>query len=189
MANKFRRVVTGHDRNGKSVFVSDGPPQREVTFRGMPGFLLASFWATDHGMTAVPGSDDPTMAMTTFVPGDGGSRMAVTVFPPAPKPVKASKSAKAAKKGPLPPTRAQFLEALPGLAESMEGEDVGMHTTDTVDYDIIISGELWLELDDGKEVHLKPGDVVVQNGTRHAWHNRGSKPCVMYSVMVGCPRK
>src|SRR6185295_5707631 len=101
MAKKFRRVVTGHDRNGKSVFVSDGPPTREVTFRGMPGFALASFWATDHGMTAVPGADDPTQAMTTFVPGDGGSRMAVTVFPPPTKPAKG-------KKAPPPPTRDQM---------------------------------------------------------------------------------
>ena len=186
MAKKTRRVVTGHDAAGKSVFVSDGPPVREVAFRGMPGFSLAGVWATDHGMTAVPGSEDPTSAMTTFVPGEGGSRLLSTVFPPAAKP---RAKGKRAPKAPAPPTRDEMLAALPGLAHSMETEHVGMHTTDTVDYDIIISGELTLELDDGAEVHLKPGDIVVQNGTRHAWHNRGSKPCVMYSVLVGAPRK
>jgi quercetin dioxygenase-like cupin family protein len=83
---------------------------------------------------------------------------------------------------------AEMPTELPGLAQAMEPDHPGMHTTDTVDYDIIISGELWLELDDGKEVRLKPGDIVVQNGTRHAWRNKATKPCVMYSVLVGTPR-
>ena len=64
-----------------------------------------------------------------------------------------------------------------------------MHTTDTIDYDIILSGELWMELDDGMEVHLKPGDCVIQNGTRHAWRNRSSESCIMASVMIGAKRK
>ena len=184
MAKKVRRVVTGHNAKGKSVFVSDGPSPREVSFRGMPGFSLTAVWATDHGMTAVPGSQDPTAAMTTYVPGPGGSRMAITVFPPASR---GRSSAK--KRAPAPPTPAQMAKAMPGLAESMESSGVGMHTTDTVDYDIIISGNLWLELDDGAEVLLKPGDIVVQNGTRHAWHNKSKTPCVMYSVLVGAPRQ
>jgi len=185
MAKKIRRVVTGHGKHGKSVFASDGPAAREVSFAGLPGFSISAVWATDHGMTAVPGSDDPTGRMTTFVPGHGGSRFLVTVFPPASRP---SAKAKPKKKPPAPPTREEMIAKLPGLAEAMEANSVGMHTTDTVDYDIIISGELVLELDDGAEVNLKPGDIVVQNGTRHAWHNRSSKPCVMYSVLVGAPR-
>lgn len=182
MAKKIRRVVTGHDERGKSVFVADGPAQREVSFPGMKGFSITPMWATDNGMTAVPGSEDPTARMTTFVPGHGGTRFLVTVFPAASKTT-------AKRKAPPPPTAEEMRAALPGLAEAMEAESVGMHTTDTVDYDIIISGDLWLELDDGVEVHLKPGDIVVQTGTRHAWHNRSAKPCVMYSVLVGAPRQ
>jgi mannose-6-phosphate isomerase-like protein (cupin superfamily) len=181
MTKKIRRVVTGHDENGKSVFVSDGPAPREVSFPGMKGSGITAVWTTDNGMTAVPGSEDPTPNMTTFVPGHGGTRFLVTVFAAASK-------TPAKRKGP-PPTAEELRAALPGLAESMEAESVGMHTTDTVDYDIIISGDLWLELDDGVEVHLKPGDIVVQTGTRHAWHNRSPKPCVMYSVLVGTPRQ
>lgn len=64
-------------------------------------------------------------------------------------------------------------------------DDWGMHATDTVDYDIILSGELWMELDDGVEVHLTPGDCVIQNGTRHAWRNRSTKNCIMLSVCIG----
>lgn len=69
------------------------------------------------------------------------------------------------------------------------GDEYGMHTTDNVDYDIILSGEIWMEVDDGVEVHLKPFDCVIQNGARHAWRNRGSVPCVMAGVMIGAKRK
>jgi len=63
-----------------------------------------------------------------------------------------------------------------------------MHTTDTVDLDVIVSGEVYLELDDGKEVLLKAGDCVVQNGTRHAWRNRSSQHCVIAVALVGARR-
>jgi mannose-6-phosphate isomerase-like protein (cupin superfamily) len=64
-----------------------------------------------------------------------------------------------------------------------------MHTTDTIDYDIILSGEIWMEVDDGVEVHLKAGDCVIQNGTRHAWRNKGTKNCIMASILIGAKRK
>ena len=63
-----------------------------------------------------------------------------------------------------------------------------MHASDTVDWDLVISGEVWLELDDGKEVLLRAGDCVIQNGTRHAWHNRSSEPCVLAVAIVGARR-
>lgn len=180
MASNPRRVVTGHSGAGKSVIVSDGVSPRHVTITGMAGFSITGVWATDHGMTAVPGSDDPTAGMVTFVPGEGGTRFVVTVIPP-PGPMPSAEELAVA--GP------QMLERLPGLAEAMEPGHPGMHTTDTVDYDIVMSGELVMELDDGAEVALKPGDIVVQNGTRHAWRNRGTEPVVMYSVLVGAPRR
>jgi quercetin dioxygenase-like cupin family protein len=77
---------------------------------------------------------------------------------------------------------------LPGLAEVMEPDHPGMHTTDTVDLDLVVSGEVWLELDDGEEVQLHVGDCVVQNGTRHAWHNRTSEPAVMFVALLGAAR-
>ncbi|MEG3585963.1 MAG: cupin domain-containing protein, partial [Actinomycetota bacterium] len=63
-----------------------------------------------------------------------------------------------------------------------------MHTTDTVDYEFVISGEVVLELDDGAEVTLKPGDTVVPNGTRHAWRNRTNEPAVLVVVLIGAKR-
>jgi quercetin dioxygenase-like cupin family protein len=60
-----------------------------------------------------------------------------------------------------------------------------MHKTNTVDYAVVYDGEMWLELDDGEILHLNRGDVVVQNGTRHAWRNKGSKPVTMLSFLNG----
>ena len=60
-----------------------------------------------------------------------------------------------------------------------------MHKTNTVDYAVVYEGEIWLELDDGKAVHLERGDVVVQNGTRHAWRNKGTKPVTMMFFLNG----
>ncbi len=68
-------------------------------------------------------------------------------------------------------------------------EDPGFHTTDTIDFEYVISGEVWLELDNGKEVCLRPGDVVVQNGTRHAWRNKRSETCTLVGCMIGAHRK
>ncbi len=72
---------------------------------------------------------------------------------------------------------------------TMEADNPGMHTTDTVDCIYIVSGEVWLELDDGTQKLLKTGDTVVQNGTRHAWHNIGPNPCTMISCSIGAERQ
>ena len=85
----------------------------------------------------------------------------------------------------LPAAFAEIQSKLPGMAEVLEPMHPGMHTTDTVDFDVVLSGEVYLELDDGAELLLKTGDCVVQNGTRHAWHNRSSKPCVIAVTLIG----
>ena len=69
----------------------------------------------------------------------------------------------------------------------MEPENFGMHTTDSVDYGVVISGSITLELDDGRKERLEAGDVFVQNGTRHAW--RVDEPCRMAVVLTGVPRR
>ena len=85
----------------------------------------------------------------------------------------------------MPTAFAEMEEKLPGLAGHMEPDAPGMHTTATIDFEVVLDGEVWLELDDGVEVHLKPGDCVVQNGTRHAWRNRGSVPARLAVFIVG----
>jgi mannose-6-phosphate isomerase-like protein (cupin superfamily) len=72
-----------------------------------------------------------------------------------------------------------------GLAPWADPDDAGMHRTATIDYDFVLEGTIGLELDDGAEVTLRAGDVVVQNGTRHRWHNRGDGPARLLAVVVG----
>jgi hypothetical protein len=83
----------------------------------------------------------------------------------------------------------EFNEKLPGAADVMEADNPGMHRTDTIDYIIVMSGEVALELDDGQTVHLRSGDGVVQNGTRHPWRSISSAPCLMAYAMVGAHRR
>jgi quercetin dioxygenase-like cupin family protein len=79
-------------------------------------------------------------------------------------------------------------EKLPGLLASAEPDGEGMHISDTIDFEVVLAGEVTLELDDGAESVLRPGDTVVQNGTRHRWINRGKDPAVMAVFMVGAHR-
>ena len=78
--------------------------------------------------------------------------------------------------------------ASPGIAERFEPDNPGMHTTDSVDYIVVLAGEVWLELDDGRLTRLRAGDTVVQNGTRHAWRNRGTEPVTLAVVQLGVQR-
>jgi quercetin dioxygenase-like cupin family protein len=82
----------------------------------------------------------------------------------------------------------KFYEHFPGLADHMDPSAPGMHTTQTVDYGVVIRGEITLELDEGAKVRLRPGDCVVQNGTRHAWRNETDRECVMAFMIVGANR-
>jgi len=86
----------------------------------------------------------------------------------------------------LAPTGNDFHEFVrDGLAPWADPDAPGMHRTATLDYDVVLEGTIGLELDDGVEVTLGPGDIVVQNGTRHRWHNRGETIARMLSVTVG----
>lgn len=174
-----RRVVTGI-RNGKSVFVSDGPAPNTHVFQSVPGFVNSVCWAT----AAVPqlplSGKDPVPAGTPIVPPPGETRLLVVCFPPD------SVMADPAFDGAA--ATAEQVQHLPGFAERFEAEHPGMHTTDSIDYDIVLDGEIWLELDDGAEVHLKQGDIAVQCGTRHAWRNKGTKTATMAFVLVGARR-
>ena len=142
-------------------------------------------WATDQVPTLPDDSAiDPTMAMSRFVPGPTGTRFRIVRLPPTHEILNGLQQAFDAAA-----LQQEFFAKAPGLAETHETEDSGMHTTATVDFDIVLSGELWLELDNGAEVQLKPGDCVIQNGTRHAWRNRGTEACIMASVLIGATRQ
>jgi mannose-6-phosphate isomerase-like protein (cupin superfamily) len=174
-----RRVVTGRDAAGKSVFVSDGQVE-PIRLDLMPGLEFVRLWGDDE-TPALP-TDGERPAAPTFFPPAGGYRFAFVTIPP-------EGSATLPDDLDVERAVAAVNEKLPGMMDHMEPDNPGMHTTDTVDLDLMLSGEMFLELDDGAEVHLRPGDCVIQNGTRHAWHNRGSEPCTMLSILVGAQRR
>ena len=177
----MRRVVTGHDARGKAVFLSDGQPPRVLRLASFPGLEMTEVWRTaaDAGVPAP--SPDPTVVPAKWTPGPGETRLILTRFP-----TQAELESRPGGWDELA-ARAEYLASVPG-DWNIEPGQMAMHTTDSVDYDVVLSGELWLELDDGAETRLGPGDVVVQNGTRHAWHNRSDQPCLMLSVLVGARR-
>ncbi|CDF92553.1 hypothetical protein BN844_1977 [Pseudomonas sp. SHC52] len=78
--------------------------------------------------------------------------------------------------------------ALPGLFECFEPDHPGMHTTPTIDYGILLQGELWLELDNGEQKLIRPGEIVIQRGTRHAWRNKSDQIARALFVMIGMKR-
>ena len=174
----LRRVVTGRNREWKSTIVQNGVSPRVVTTETLPGVALVEVWATEATPAMPVAPVDIITTMKSFVPGPGGTRFRIVQFPGV--------STRAFDQEAF---RREYLAKAPGLAEAMEAHDSGMHTTDSVDYGVVISGEITLELDDGATVSLKQGDCVVQNGTRHAWRNSTTTPCVMAFVLVGAVRE
>ncbi|WP_423360403.1 cupin domain-containing protein [Pseudomonas citronellolis] len=166
---QVRRVVTGHDAHGRAVFVADGPAPRHKDFQDLPGHGMAQVWCSGAG-------EDPTLLQASLVPGPGGNSLLLVSFPPD-----------AVIAAPQDPQRAigEMAEALPGLFECFEVDNPGMHRTPTIDYGILLEGELWLELDDGQEKLLRAGDVIIQNATRHAWRNRSEGVAKVAFFMQG----
>jgi hypothetical protein len=173
---KVRRVVTGHDAAGKAVVASDTEVdgyRPEV----MPGSEFHKLWGGDE---APRFPDDGSMSpYATYFPPVGGFRFGLFAIPPA------AQVESAAPPADTDAAMAEFDAEMPGLIGYLEPDAPGMHTTDTIDFEVILDGEVWLELDDGVEVHLKPGDTVVQNGTRHAWRNHGEKTCRIAVFLIG----
>lgn len=178
---KIRRVVTGTGPDGKAVVMSDGPAPRAGAFETVPGFANALLWATEACDAVGAGAPADRTVDVGFVPGAGGTRLMTVVFPPDAVMMRADFDAAA--------FGAEFAQRIPGLAEKFEPEHPGMHTTDSIDYDVVLEGEIVLEFDDGQEVALHPHDVAVQHGTRHAWRNRSDKPAKMLFVLIGAQRR
>lgn len=171
----MRRIVVA-DVDGGSRVVDTGLPPRTRAARHTPGFEQSVVWATSPAPDAGPAGQDPTPALTSLVPGPGATRLIVLTFPPDAVYADPSFDPAAA--------AAEMLDIAPGLADLFEPEHPGMHTTPTVDYDVVLEGELCLELSDG-EIRVGPGDIVIQHGTRHAWRNRTDRPARLLAVLVG----
>jgi mannose-6-phosphate isomerase-like protein (cupin superfamily) len=163
----MKLVVTGHDGKGGSVFSYSGEPPRQSS----PGSY--DLWST-KGAIGVP---DPTDAMAPaaigYFPKEGETSWKIVSVPGL-----AARAAMPAGSMTLPDEiRAHF-----------DAKDPEMHTTDTIDYVLILSGSADLELDFGKKESVAAGDCVVQRGTRHAWRVTSQEPLVMAAVLVGAKR-
>jgi mannose-6-phosphate isomerase-like protein (cupin superfamily) len=159
---QVRQVVTGHDAKGRAVFAQD----EQLYATPIPGLgELAFLWSADEPAT---------------YPNAGSNRAAPGIFPPVGviRFVMATYS---------PEFDVVAPEATPEM-HMEDGDEPGMHRTDTTDVGVLLSGNVILELDDGAEVLLSPGDVVVQNGTRHRWRVVGDVPATMAAFIIGAHR-
>ena len=177
---KIRRVVAGTGADGKAQVLSDGAAPRSVAFTTVPGFAAALLWATEPADTVGVGTARDRTNEAGFTPPAGGTRVMMVRFPPDAVMMRADFDAAA--------FGAEAGRLVPGLAETFEPDHPGMHTTDSIDYDIVLEGEITLELDDGAQVLMRRHDVAVQHGNRHAWRNLGDQPATMLFVLVGARR-
>ena len=177
---KIRRVITGNDSKGKSVFVAAGDASSQHDYEHIPGMSSVQLWSTLSNPVIPTEFSDPVATIQSIVPGPGGTQFMIVVFPPDAVMMSDSFNPAAAAE--------EMLKATPGFAERFERDSPGMHTTETIDYGIVLDGEIWLELDDGQVQHLRRHDVIVQNGTRHAWRNRSNAVAQMAFVLIGARR-
>jgi uncharacterized cupin superfamily protein len=178
MSATHRRRVVVSTVAGKSVVQSD-EQLAAYRFASIPGYEHTFVWDTD-GVPDLAQPQAGPVRPRSVVPGPGGSTLQIVTFPPASVMASPTFDREAARK--------ESLERLPGLADTFEMQAGGMHRTQTVDYAVVLEGDIGLEVDDGIIIDLRCGDIVVQNGTRHAWRNRGTAAAVMLFFMNGARR-
>jgi quercetin dioxygenase-like cupin family protein len=173
----LRRVITGHDAKGQSVVLSDGGPAAQIAAGGSG---LYEIWLTER----VPADNTDARDLLAgqdpqLCPPAGGVKVRwFTVPPEADAPPAAEREAVAA---------LSFAAVGATQARVDTRRHPNMHKTDSVDYIVLVRGEVDMLLDAGEVRALKPGDVVVQRGTNHAWVNHGSEPALLVAVLIDAP--
>lgn len=159
-----RRIVTGH-RDGKAVVLFDGAAPNQK-LRQASGLVSTLLWVTDQTPADISGAADRSLREIGVPPPASGTILRVVDFPP-------EGSAR---------SREAILQEM-GVSDPGGARHAAMHRTRSVDYAIVLEGEIDMLLDDS-EVHLAAGDVLVQQGTNHAWVNRGTRPCRIAFVLI-----
>jgi mannose-6-phosphate isomerase-like protein (cupin superfamily) len=172
----IHRVVTGHDAEGKAVVASNGPLSTVQEIQAIPGTVFHEVWATSGSPAPVDNEPDPTVGPLRLPPPKLGTRMRFVDIPPD----TADYLQHGAER--MHDAFAQIGDTAASTVKAGSPHPL-MHRTESVDYGVVIEGEMTLVLDDS-EVLLKPGSVVVQRGTNHAWANRSGQPCRMLFVLV-----
>jgi mannose-6-phosphate isomerase-like protein (cupin superfamily) len=172
----IHRVVTGHDAQGRAIITSNGPLPTVVELKAMPGTVFHEVWSTSGSPAPVDNGADPSTGPLTLPPPRHGTRFRFVDIPPDTEDFLAHGAAR---------MHDAFSQIGDSAASTVKADSPHplMHRTESVDYGVVIEGEMTLVLDEG-EALLKPGSVVVQRGTNHAWANRSGRPCRMLFVLV-----
>ena len=168
----MRRVITGHDKNGKSIVVLDGPPARSI---GEDVGGLFELWNTDGNTINTQDNIDRADDEIILSPPSNGSKFRYYQINPTPEGI------------PMDIMQDIAADAFKKIGAAHHRIDTtkhpAMHKTETIDYIILLKGDVTLILDQ-EEVDIKPFDVVVQRGTNHAWVNNGSDPALLIAVLI-----
>jgi len=173
MAKSVRRVVTGHDVDGRSTFLIDGPTPH-VFSRSKGSAIVHELWETTRTPADNRGNSDAIVRGHRLPPPKGGSVFRVIEYPPD-----SERLAAIAHEEKLPDDGSGRAAA----TDRNNPRHPGFHKTATIDYAIVLSGEIFAMMDDG-EVLLQAGDVLIQRGTNHAWSNRTNEPAVVAFVLI-----
>jgi len=169
----IRRVVTGHNAAGKSIFIADTAAPA-VNDRGTAATSVTELWETAATPADNRGSADPTIGHPfRLLPAANGSKFRIIEYPPDKLRVAALRA----------PDAAHAAHGENYVRDLANARHPGFHTTNTIDYVIVLSGEIYALMDEG-EVLLKAGDVLIQRGTSHAWSNRTDAPAYVAFVLI-----
>jgi mannose-6-phosphate isomerase-like protein (cupin superfamily) len=177
MHKPFRRIVTGHDDAGRAIIQSDAPPDR-VKSLANNGPTFYEIWNTRDTPAPIDRrSGEPPESQLTLAPPPRGTRIRILDIPPENQEMSQVDAARA---------REHFAEI--GAAGASTHADTGsrhpfMHRTESIDYGIVLDGEITLLVDEG-ETLVRAGDVVIQRGTNHAWANRSGKNCRIAFILI-----
>ena len=177
MLRPIRRIVTGHNSEGQSIVIHDGPSPHVLENATQPERGLTDLWRTDSTPADNRGNGDAADRQVTLAPPSGGSVFRCFQIRPAAWDADISAEERARRDA------ESFAKMGATEAHDNASSQPGMHKTNTVDYIILLSGQVSLILDDG-EVEMKPMDVVVQRGTNHAWVNHGDEPAILAGVLI-----
>ena len=172
MGRKIRRVVTGHDENGLATVIMDGDADCILQRPNRPGVTLTNLWQNTKTPAVMERHDDPVTGPLILHPPKNGSVFRIVQFDPENPDELAKLDGKAA-----------FSEMGAG-ANVVEGaRHPFMHRTDSLDYAVVLTGEIYMMMDED-EYLVKAGDVIIQQGTNHAWSNRGTEPYQIAFILI-----
>lgn len=169
-----RRIVTGHDEQGRSIILSDAPSPHAMTMAGVDSFGVTDLWKTTGAPADNAGFSDPCSSSITLAPPTSGTVIRLVEFPPDKDYIGKWKREEAFAS--MGKSGAHAIDASAARHEAM-------HRTASVDYAFVIEGEIWAVLD-ADETLMTAGDFLIQRGTNHAWSNRSDRPALVGFVLI-----